>query len=268
LVWEGGDLAQRRRGGVRADRPVTRPARIGALAFDLHAGPTGRFDFGNGAWVDLGSGALASVPDQALFAGANALAAELTALGRYRLTRLLRGQLGTEDAIGNPAPAGARAVILDAAVSPVSISEADVGMPWNWRIGPARAAAGDPVNAALAFIPEGLGLRPFSPSHLRGAWQLDGSVLLTWIRRTRAAAGDSWVLAEAPLGEAREEYELEVLDGAAVVRTAIGLAGPAFTYTAAMAAADFGGPVTTLSFRVFQVGALGRGAPAEATVDT
>lgn len=157
-------------------------------------------------------------------------------------------------------------VILDAALKPVSIAEADVGMPWNWRIGPARVAAGDPVNAALAFTPDGLGLRPFSPVHLRGAWQPDDSVLLTWIRRTRAAAGDSWVLAEVPLGEEREEYELEVLDGGALVRTVTGLASPAFTYTSAMATADFGGPVTSLRFRVFQIGVLGRGAPAEAVL--
>ena len=71
-------------------------------------------------------------------------------------------------------------------------------------------------------------------------------MLLTWIRRTRAAAGDSWVLAEVPLGEEREEYELEVLDGGTVVRTVAGLASPAFTYTTAMATADFGGPVTSL----------------------
>ena len=57
-----------------------------------------------------------------------------------------------------------------------------------------------------------------------------------------------------------------MLDGAAVVRTVIGLAIPAFTYTAAMATADFGGPVTSLGFRVFQIGALGRGAPAGAIV--
>ena len=30
-----------------------RPARIGALAFDLYAGPAGRFDLGNEAWIDL-----------------------------------------------------------------------------------------------------------------------------------------------------------------------------------------------------------------------
>ena len=44
-------------------------------------------------------------------------AAELIAPGRYRLTRLLRGQRGTEHAIGNPAPAGARAAASAAAAS-------------------------------------------------------------------------------------------------------------------------------------------------------
>ena len=87
---------------------------------------------------------------------------------------------------------------------------------------------------------------------------------MTWIRRTRAAAGDSWVLAEAPLGEEREEYELEILDGADVVRAVAALPSSSFTYTTAMMTADFGAPVSTVRFRVVQIGALGRGAPAEA----
>lgn len=32
-----------------------RPARIGALAFDLYGGPAGRFDLGNEVWIDLPS---------------------------------------------------------------------------------------------------------------------------------------------------------------------------------------------------------------------
>jgi hypothetical protein len=98
-------------------------ARIGMLAADLYAGPLWRFDRGNELWVDLLSGSIESVTDLALFGGANALAvesapntweivqaadAELIAPGRYRLTRLLRGQRGTEGAMANPAPAGAR----------------------------------------------------------------------------------------------------------------------------------------------------------------
>lgn len=263
---------------------ATRPARIGTLVFDFFGGRAHRFDRGNELWIDLPTGALASVSDQALFAGQNAVAvesapgiweivqfpsAELVAPGRYRCSRLLRGQLGTEDAIGDPAPAGAPVVVLDAALQPLSITEADIGLPWNWRVGPASASAGAPVNTALTFTPEGAGLRPFSPVHLRGQRQGDGAILITWIRRTRAAAGDSWVLAEVPLGEEREEYEIEILDaGGAVLRTITGLTTPAVTYTAQQMAEDFGGPITSLQARVFQIGALGRGAALDAVIQT
>jgi hypothetical protein len=89
---------------------------------------------------------------------------------------------------------------------------------------------------------------------------------MTWLRRTRASSGDSWVLVELPLGETTEAYDLEILNGAAVVRTVSGLTTPSFLYTAPMMVADFGGPVTSVRFRVYQIGALGRGAAAEALV--
>jgi hypothetical protein len=113
-------------------------ARIGALAFDLFPGPTSRFDLGNALVVDLPSGTLESVTDVTLFGGANALAvesspgqweivqagvAELIAPGGYRLTRLLRGQRGTEHAMGNPAPAWARVVVLDAQLAVLPVAE-------------------------------------------------------------------------------------------------------------------------------------------------
>lgn len=116
-------------------------ARIGTLAFDFFPGPTSRFDLGNALVVDMLSGTLESVTDVALFGGANAVAvestvgqweivqaggAELNAPGRYRLTRLLRGQRGTEHAMGNPAPAGARVVVLDATLASLPIAEAAI----------------------------------------------------------------------------------------------------------------------------------------------
>src|SRR5690606_12555775 len=115
---------------------------IGRLVSPLHAGPTARFDFGNLAIVDLAYGTLASVTDLALLAGANALAVEaspgvwevlqagvveLIEPGRYRLSRLLRGQRGTEGAIGSPAPSGARVVVLDEALVALPIPEAALG---------------------------------------------------------------------------------------------------------------------------------------------
>ena len=141
-------------------------ARIGTLVSDFYAGPTSRFDLGNALVIDLLSGTLESVTDLTLFGGANALAiesapgvweivqagaAELIAPGRYRLTRLLRGQRGTEAAMANPAPAGARVVVLDEALASLPIAEADLGLPWNWRIGPASRSVSDETYVAASF---------------------------------------------------------------------------------------------------------------------
>jgi len=151
-------------------------ARIGTLAADLYGGPTGRFDLGNALVVDLASGVLQSVTDLALFAGANVLAVEaapgqwevlqagnakLVAPGRYRLTRMLCGQRGTEATMANPALAGARVVILDTAVSVLPVAQADIGLAWNWRIGPASRPVSDANYRAATFTPAGIGLRPF-----------------------------------------------------------------------------------------------------------
>lgn len=257
------------------------PARMGVLAADLPAGPLWRFDLGNELLVDLSSGTLTSIADTELFAGANALGvetapgqweivqagnAELVATGRYRLTRLLRGQRGTQDAMGNPTLVGARVVLLDTGLQPLSIAEGDLGLPWNWRIGPASAAPSDPLMIAQSFTPNGRGLMPFTPAQLRMRREANGDLTLRWLRRDRGLSADSWVLTDVPMSEATETYDLDILNGPAVVRTISPLTIPAFTYTAAMQAADFGSAITTLSVRLHQIGALGRGVSATQTL--
>ena len=262
-------------------------ARIGALAADFHAGPVSRFDHGNALVVDLFSGTLESVTDLTLFGGANALAiesapgtweivqagsAELLAPGRYRLTRLLRGQRGTEGAMGNPAPAGARVVVLDAALASLPIAEADLGIPWNWRIGPSSRTVSDETYAAQAFTPAGAGLRPFSVAHVEQPWRRPrrpGDLTIRWTRRSRALAADSWGGLEVPVTEELETYEVEVLDGA-VVKRVLNTTTTGAVYTAAQQTADWGallGPGDTLDIRIFQLSALvGRGAPKTVTL--
>jgi hypothetical protein len=255
---------------------IGQAAQIGVLVADLPAGPLHRFDHGNELLVDVSSGTLTSITDTELFAGANALAvesalgtweviqfgnAELVATGRYRLTHLLRGQWGTFDAMGNPASTGARVVILGSGLQPLSIAEADLGLPWNWRIGPASAAPSDAIMQARTFTPNGRGLMPFAPAQLRMRREANGDLALRWLRCDRSLSADSWVLTDVPMSEASEAYDLEILNGAVVVRTVSGLGSPAFIYTATMQNADFGGPVTSLSVRIYQIGALGRGAP-------
>ena len=67
----------------------------------------------------------------------------LIAPGRYRLTTLLRGQRATEHAIGNPAPAGARVVVLDGAVTELPFTAGEICLPWNLAVGPANRPVSD-----------------------------------------------------------------------------------------------------------------------------
>ncbi|RDW14244.1 baseplate multidomain protein megatron [Paracoccus thiocyanatus] len=262
-------------------------ARIGALVSDFYAGPTSRFDLGNALVVDLLTGTLESVTDLTLFGGANALAiesapgvweivqagaAELLAPGRYRLTRLLRGQRGTEGAMGNPAPVGARVVVLDTALASLPIAEADLGLPWNWRIGPASRPVSDETYVAQVFTPAGVGLRPFSIAHVQQPWRRPrspGDLTIRWTRRSRALAADSWGGLEVPLAEELGAYEAEILDGATVKRV-LSTTTTSAIYTAAQQTADWGallGPGDTLTVRIFQLSALvGRGAPKTVTL--
>jgi len=262
-------------------------ARIGTLVSDFYRGPTSRFDIGNALVVDLATGTLESVTDLTLFGGANALAvetapgtweivqagaAELIAPSRYRLTRLLRGQRGTEAAMGNPTPAGARVVVLDSALAPLPIAEADLGLPWNWRIGPAARAISDASYTALAFTPAGRGLVPFAPVHVEQPWRTARSpsdLTIRWTRRSRALVADAWEQVEVPLTEDLESYDVQILDGAAVKRT-LTSSTTSVLYTAAQQTADWGvplGPSQTLSIRIYQLSnRLGRGDPAAVTL--
>jgi len=71
---------------------------------------------------------------------------------------------------------------------------------------------------------------------------------------------------EVPLAEDAEAYEIDILDGASVVRT-IASGAPACAYTAAAQTADFGAPQGTLSVAVYQMSAAhGRGTPKLAVV--
>jgi hypothetical protein len=289
VPWPGRVAVWRSPGedGFELVTTLGRPARMGRLVADLWPGPTSRFDLGNVAVVDLAFGTLASVADLALFNGGNALAvesipgvwevlqagaAELIAPGRYRLSRLLRGQRGTEGAMGAPTPAGSRVVVLDDALVPLPVGEAALGLEATWRVGPAARPHTSDAYRQRLFTPQGVGLRPFSVAHVeqpRRRAREPGDLVIRWTRRSRALAADGWTAPEAPLAEEAETYEVEVLDGGAVTRT-LSSATTSVTYTAAQQLADWGallGLGDTLDLRIFQLSAaVGRGAPAIVTL--
>lgn len=274
-------------GGFELVTHFETPARFAVTVEDFHAGPTSRFDMGNALVIDLQSGTLESVTDLLLFDGANALAvetapnvweivqagkADLIAPGRYRLTRLLRGRRGTESAIAATVEAGARVVVLDGNLAPVAVALGDLDRTWHWLVGPAGLPHSDEAYVGAELTPRGRGLRPFSVCHveqpyLRG--RTPGDLTIRWKRRSRELAADSWALAEVPLGEDFEAYEVDILDGDAVVRTLMATT-TSVVYSSADQTADWGaplGPGQTLTIRIAQMSALiGRGEEREFTL--
>jgi hypothetical protein len=169
-------------------------------------------------------------------------------------------------------PTGARVVVLDTTLASLPISEADLGLPWNWRIGPAQHPVSDETYVAATFTPEGVGLRPFSVAHVEQPWRTPrtpGDLTIRWTRRSRALSADSWGAVEVPLIEEVEAYEVEILDGA-VVKRVLSASTTSAIYTAAEQTADCGallGPGDTLDVRIYQLSALiGRGAAKTATL--
>lgn len=275
-VWRSSDGVSFSRAGL-----ALAPAIMGETLDALPRGPTGRWDRVNRLRIKLFGGALASVSDGALFAGANAAAvrrpdgawevlqfanAELVGERTYELGRFLRGQAGTEWAMGDPLPAGSPFVLLDEHVVPVARGLDALGRPLLLRLVAADRDHGDMAAVSLTATPAATALRPLSPVHLRAARGPSG-VTFRWIRRTRID-GDSWEAEDVPLGEQSEKYQLDILDGAAVRRT-LETAVPNVLYAAADEIADFGAPQAALSVRLAQLSAtVGRGVAAQATLST
>ncbi len=258
---------------------VGRGAVTGVTLNDLPPGPEWRPDLAARVSVRLDAGALASTTRRNLLAGANAAAimgldgewevlqfetATLVAPSTYALSGLLRGQAGTERAMRATIPTGTRFVLLDAALTPVPLTSSDLGLPLNWRYGPASLDLGDATYASATHAFQAVGLRPLSPVHIRGR-RTGGDIAISWIRRTRSG-GDNWSSPEVPLAEAEERYEIDILTGSTVVRT-LSASTPSVVYSAAEQIADFGTPQASVSLRIAQTSlAYGRGTARDAIV--
>ncbi|MGE7418956.1 baseplate multidomain protein megatron [Methylobacterium tarhaniae] len=272
-------------GALADDALVGARSIIGRLTAELYPGPCARWDRVNSLHVEVPRGVeLVSASEIDVLNGANVAAlltpsgewevlqwaqATLLAPGRYRLATLLRGQLGTDFALGAPTPAGAPFVVLTDALVQSGMPLALRTLPLAWRWGPLGRPQDDPsfTGDTLAF--RGVGLRPYAPAQARMVRAASGDLVLSWIRRTRID-GDPWEQVEVPLAEEAEAYALDILSGssaeATVLRT-LEASAPVLTYTAAHQAADFGGPVTRLSVAIHQLSATyGRGAALRATL--
>jgi hypothetical protein len=272
-IWKSSDGASFEVAAVAAA-----PCAIGETLDALPVGPTARWDRASSMRVKLYGGALASISDARVLEGGNAAAvqnsagdweilqfanAELVDSQTWLLSRLLRGQAGSESAMANPLPSGAPFVVLGAHMIPIALGLDTLDRPMQLRVVASGRNHDDPVAVALTLTPGNTALKPLAPVHVAASRAGDG-VHISWIRRTRID-GDGWGI-EVPLGEESEAYALDILSGGSVVRT-IACAVPQALYATADELADFGTPQTSLHIRVAQISStVGAGYAAEITL--
>lgn len=253
-------------------RLIEAPSIVGETLTVLAPGPVWRTDGRAVLDVRLRGGVLSSVSAEAALAGANALAlldeagtveivtaahAELIGPGQFRLSGLIRGLGGSEREAGRSLPIGARVVVLDGAAVSLTSDLRDLGREQRYRIGPAQRDVGDPSMAELTASIGSEALKPLSPVHPR-ARRGGGAIAIDWIRRTRID-GDSWDLAEVPLGEETELYEVAILNGGVTLRRARTPAA-SWSYPEALELADFGTAQTEIEIVIAQISTVtGRG---------
>ncbi len=222
--------------GYTLNTLLERRAAIGVSETPLMRAAPGRWDRGPRLRVRMPGAALESVSRGALLDGANLLAigsgsddrwellqfaeAELMESDTHELSMRLRGQLGTDAVMPDAWPVGSTVVLIDGALAQIELARSARSLVRHYRIGPARRSLDDPsyVHEVRAF--DGIGLRPYSPVHLRAERNASGDVAAQWIRRTRID-GDSWSGRDVPLGEESESYLLRILLGGAVAREVV-----------------------------------------------
>nr|WP_255699760.1 glycoside hydrolase TIM-barrel-like domain-containing protein [Jiella avicenniae] len=266
-------------GTLKARTRVTRPGTLGRLTSALQPGPEGRIDPANAITVALPRGALSSISAASMLAGGNLCAvqcadggfevlqferAEEIASGEFRLSRLLRAQGGTEDAMAAGAVPGALFVLLDHASASLGIEAAEVGRSIEFRIQPIGRGRDDASVVARTHALGKRSVRPLSPVHLEARFAADGAFELSWIRRTRSG-GDNWSVVDVPLGEEAERYRAVIDDGAGTTMV-VETAEPSLAVSAADQTARFGGLLDVFEANVAQVSPVwGAGTPRRAT---
>jgi hypothetical protein len=251
---------------------------IGFAVTTLNTGPIAVIDYANSVTVQLFNTdkVLESVTKDEMLAGANRfyLAGEIFHAqdvevvdgfeGRYTLSTLLRGTLGTEHAVGTH-DEGDRFVVLDDTVTKltypslpgvqdyIAVNIGSVFPPTN----------PDDLESILedmqVFQPTGVVLKPWSPAFFDATKKGNGDIDFTWIRRTRHS-GNTWTAyMSVPLNEDEEQYEIDVYDGDTVTRTLTSTQQDK-TYSEAQQIEDFGSGITEVKAIVYQISAaVGRG---------
>lgn len=199
---------------------------IGYAETVLPDGPTTIWDDKSALTVRIYSGTLTSATDLDVLNGENMMLvgneiihfanAVQNANGTYTLSRMLRGRKGTEWATSSHTQYEPVVLLERNAIDRVVYSSTMLGKKRLYR----APSVGQNVLDAdqVEFTNTGVGLKPYSPVHVRVKDVGGGNYEVSWVRRTRID-GEWRDLVDVPLGEQSEEYVVEVWRSGSLVST-------------------------------------------------
>ena len=278
--WPGARINRSTDGGETFDQvaaAVSQPA-VGTLD-TVPTTDSGTWDVEDEIIVDIiNAQQLESRTRDAVRAGANACAlgqpgrwcifqftdATLVADNQYRLTGLLSSRRATEHNLAALTPGDQFVMLSTGGLYDIATQVSAVGSARTYRA--VTIGAQFETGTDVAYTPTGERLRPLSPVRLRGSRDGSQNLTITWIRRDRLAEALRDGVA-VPMSESSEAYEVDIMDGASVVRTLTGLSSPTAAYSAADQVTDFGSAQSSVTVRVYQLStSVGRGTAAEETL--
>lgn len=275
--WGGAVLYRDRGAGYEIVERILTPATAGTLVSSVTSVESNNLDAVTTITVDLygTSATLESITDDQLHNGANAavigdgmIIQFKTAVkvggynNRWTLSNLLWSRRGSDFAVATH-PAGARFVLLDGAVLFIENDLTERNQARDFKAVTAGYAIDD--TAATSFTWRCRTLMPLSPVDVQGSRDGSNNLTITWKRRTRI--GGAWIDGtDAPLGEASESYEIDIMSGSTVLRT-ITATSPTATYSAANQTTDGLTPGNPVTVNLYQISArVGRGFGRAATI--
>ena len=281
--WRGVSVKRSTDEGVTyatmADTAIKTP--IGEVTGTLPDGPTPIFDTSSTLTVTLTTtnNTLESISELLVLNGGNAAwvgpenggvgeiiqfkTATLIAPGTYELTDLLRGRLGTEHATATHTSGEFFVLLKSGLLRSNDFGTNDWNKPRSFK--PVTVLADEDLTTDQPFTNTGIRSKPLAPVHVLGVRDGSNDLTITWVRRTRLRTpglGNG----PAPLGEATESYEIDIFDGATVVRT-ITASAQTLSYTAAEQTTDGLTPGDPVICDIYQLSETkGRGYAARATI--
>lgn len=186
--------------------------------------------------------------------------------GTYTLSTLVRGYRGTEHNTGNHTSSDDFILLTQSTLQRISSAASTIGASAAYK----PVSTGSTVTGTTEYTHtyNGVGLKPYAPTHVRGTRDGSGNLTATWFKRTRLN-GEWRDSVDITLGEDSEAYEVDILSGGSpeIIRTITGLSSATASYTAAQQTTDFGGTQSSVTVRIYQISAtIGRGYMAEVTL--